>query len=79
MEWRINDRIIVNKLGLRLVMGKLHVVLSLRSGGDSLTRGLKRGAPKSKQRTLRNTFIHTCNGDRPVISSGFIHFARDPM
>ena len=41
MEWRINDRIIVNKLGLRLVMGKLHVVLSLRSCGDSLTRGLK--------------------------------------
>ena len=36
-----------------------NVVLSLRSGGgDTLTRGLKRGAPKINGGTLSNTYIH---------------------
>ena len=52
----LNDGITVNMLGLRLVMG--NVVLPLRSGGgDTLTRGLKRGASKNKRRSTKK-YIH---------------------
>ena len=52
----LNDRITVNMLGLRLVVG--NVVLSLRpDGGDALTRGLNEVRRKINGGALRNTYI----------------------
>ena len=56
MRENLNDGITVDILGLRLVMG--NVVLSLRSGGgDILTLGIKRGAPKNKRWNTKK-YIH---------------------
>ena len=52
----LNDGITVNILGLRLVVGNVHVVLSLRpGGGDALTRRLNEVRRKINGGALRNT------------------------
>ena len=57
----LNDGIIVNMLGLRLVVG--NVVLSLRPGGrDALTRGLNEVRRKINGGVLRNTYIQYRSG-----------------
>ena len=50
----LNYGITVNMLGLRSVVG--NVVLSLRPGGDALTRGLNEARRKINDGTLRNTW-----------------------